>query len=216
MTKKAVCFCAFAGLLMAAPASAQVQVDLTPYAGVYLPVSDLIEETFVDPDLGTIDGAVSHKTGLLFGGRANFWFPSGFGLEANFAYALSDVEVSGEVGGVTGSVDLDASAWVAAGKAAYRFTPQMGAAPYYIYVKGGIAFIGHTGDAWEDVDGTTDIGGVLGIGVAIDVSEMVAISLDAEDYIYSAKFGEDPDETDSKLQNDLVLTGGLVIKLGRQ
>ncbi len=64
--------------------------------------------------------------------------------------------------------------------------------------------------------GKTDIGGVVNIGATFDVTPQVAIRLDAQDYIYSAKFEADgADVGDSKFQNDIAITGGIVVKVGR-
>ena len=99
-------------------------------------------------------------------------------------------------------------------------------------VGGGLAVVGRGGDAYKEFviqfldqdlvfenDGTTDIGGVLHIGAAFDVSEAFAIRIDVEDYIHSVKqtltLGVDTFDSDSKLQNDLLLTGGVAIRLGR-
>lgn len=92
--------------------------------------------------------------------------------------------------------------------------------------KGGLAVIGHTssddpdlGDTalWDGADGTTDFGGVLGIGILLNVSDNIGVRIDAQDYLYSAKFSDEEtgEETDSEFQNDLLFSAGLSIGLGQ-
>ncbi|MEE9156618.1 MAG: hypothetical protein V3U38_08200, partial [Gemmatimonadota bacterium] len=64
-------------------------------------------------------------------------------------------------------------------------------------------------------------GGVIDIGVTYNLSRRFAIRADAEDFLYSFKgrvtIGEDDQiETDSRFQNDLLFTAGLVIRIGRE
>jgi hypothetical protein len=204
MFKRATVLVAMALFALAArPALAQqLMVDINPFGGVYLPISDLIEED--------VDGIVTgkYKLGFLFGGRVTVWINESFGVEGGFGYAINEVE-SEEL-----DETEDAAVILGTLKGLYQFAPSPDT-PFMLHVGAGLAMISHGGDAWEDVEGTTDIGGTLIVGGTYDVSDMVAIRIDAQDFMYSAKFGEDPFETDAKFQNDLVFTGGVVIKLGR-
>jgi hypothetical protein len=100
-------------------------------------------------------------------------------------------------------------------KGLYRFMPQPDA-NWGLHLGAGVGLVGRGGDYWDfvDVDGTTDIGGVLNAGLNVNVTPNVAIRVDVEDYLYSAKFGVGEDDTESKFQNDLLFLGGLSFIVG--
>jgi hypothetical protein len=78
---------------------------------------------------------------------------------------------------------------------------------------------GRSGDAYDTFDieeGKTDVGGVVNLGASFRLASGVSLRVDAEDYLSSAKFTDSlGDETDPKFQNDLTLTAGIQIALGR-
>lgn len=212
----------FLVLAFTTPAAAQDKtVEFTPFAGVYLSTADLISETATFEGVD-FEASFKQKTALAFGGRVTGWFTDMVGLEGDFAYALSDVEISAAGGGTAADVDADAGLWAGSGALVLAF-PAGEMAEFR--AKGGLAVIGHTssddedldgGSLWEDVDGTTDVGGVLGIGLHLMISDNIGVRIDAQDYLYSAKFGDsDTGETDSQFQNDLLFTAGLSIGLGQ-
>ncbi len=59
------------------------------------------------------------------------------------------------------------------------------------------------------IEGIDDLGGTLGLGAKLGHGPMFSIRVDLEDFICSAKFNSDTEESDSKLQNDLLLSAGL-------
>ena len=207
-----------------------IRVEFVPYGGLFLPVADLGEISIPDPDpsgLGTVDVAVNQATAFIFGGRIPVWLGENWGIEGNFAYALSDVKA--EVSGVPGLDDLcddpeiidegcDANVWFGSGKVMYRVAPRPDS-EVAILLGGGVAVIGRGGDFYNGIEGTTDVGGVLNVGLEFAVSPKIAVRLDVEDYLYSAgPTLVDDDlgriEADSEFQNDLIFTGGIAIQLG--
>ncbi len=224
MIRKTFGVAALLALFVGGPASAQqVMVDIGGYGGLFLPVTDIIEfdATVAQTRYGNSQASAKHKPAVMFGGNVTVWVTEVFGIEGGFAYALSDGEI--EVGGsnVCGQTVLgeevlcDANVYMGSLKGLYRFLPQPGSI-VAIHLGAGVALIGRGGDLWEDVSGKTDIGGVVNVGATFDVTPQVAIRLDVQDYIYSAKFDVDGvDLGDSKFQNDLAITGGLVVKVGR-
>ncbi len=237
MLKKTWCVSALLALLAVSPAvgQAQVRVEIAPLGGLFLPVTDIVEFnqellTFIEEEVeflldlspGSLDldeVSAKHKAAALFGGRITGWLTDVVALEGSFVFALSDGELK-VVGSALGesfdeSVDDDANVWLGSLKVLYRFVPQPDAI-WAIHIGGGPAIIGRGGDVWEDTDGTTDFGGVLNVGAIFDVSPQVGIRLDVEDYIYSAKFEVEGEELgDSKFQNDLLFTGGIVIRFAQ-
>ncbi len=221
-------------LLVAQPAAAQqVSVEFTGLGGLYLPVANVLEvEDDILDELGALMGIEldewtgKHKAGFALGGRVNLWFTDVFGVEGSFIYSFgnAETEITGSDAGVPFSESADSSAhvWLASLKGLYRFRPQDS---FRLHIGGGLALIGHGGDAYDffseafgaDIEGKTDIGGVINVGAIFDVAEQVAIRFDIEDYIYAGKFdveGATLDITKSKLQNDLLFTGGISIRLG--
>ncbi len=207
--------------LFAGPASAQQQimVDIGGFGGLFLPVTDILE---LDPALIApfTEAQAKHKPAVMFGGNVTVWVTDVFGIEGGFAYALSDGEITADGQDVCDDPDLgpcDANVYMGSVKGLYRFLPQPGGI-IAIHLGAGVALIGRGGDVWEGVDGKTDIGGVVNVGATFDVAPQVAIRLDVQDYVYSAKFSDSETGTDlgdSKFQNDLAFTGGVVVKLGR-
>lgn len=198
--------------LTAAPALAQPAVEIVPMIGAYVPLGTLVTIEEIDEELGAITTELEHKPALLLGARVDFWTMGNMGLEASLAYAMSDVEATVTTDLGEGSDDMSANTFLAAAKVLYRLGVPGGPARFHL--GGGLAMIKHGGDAFEDVDGTTDIGGVVGLGASISLPGTLGIRIDLEDYIYSAKFGEGDNESDSELQNDVVLTAGVAFKLG--
>ena len=189
--------------VVAGPATAQLPgIEISPYVGGYIPVTDLVDEQ-------DIDLTASHKEAFAFGGRVGVNLPGPLGVEGSFLYALSDLE-SDDQGEV---VDTDAAVWAASGKLIYEFG--LPAAPVSFNVNGGLALIGRTGDAYENADETTDVGGVVGAGLQVGLPGLWSIRFDVEDYLYSFQAeGEPGEEFDSQFQNDVVISAGVVWTLG--
>jgi len=211
-------------MLVGVPATAQVQVDLIPYFGVYVPVADLAQVSIASGNQ-TISVRAQQEWAFLFGGRVDVWLNPKWGVEANLGYAFSDVRLAGEssnedVCSQDASADCGAYVWLASAKALYRIVPKPDSW-YSIHLGAGFAIIGRGGKFFDADDslGTTNVGAILGAGVDIAVSRMMGIAIDLEDYIYKYKYEVDiggSTLTSSDFwQNDLALTVGLVIHLGQ-
>ena len=198
-----------------------VQVDLVPYAGLYVAATSLAEFTVTDPDVGI---KVGQEPAFLLGGRVDLWLARDFGIEGNFAYAFSNAKLEAEDASGTTNLcddpdeDCSAYVWVAGASVLYRFLYPEGAS-YSIYMSAGLSLIGRGGNFWSDVDGTTDIGGTFGVGFTQNFSKRVGVRVNAEYYIYSFKLTATDEnigniDTDSKLQSDLVLSAALAVHLG--
>ena len=212
--------------LVAVPAAAQIQVDLIPYIGGYLPTNDLAVVSFASsPDQKTSLRA-KQRPGFLLGGRVDLWFSPKWGVEGNFAYVFSEGDLTSSVGGQTddlciqASTDCGAYVWYGSVKALYRISPKPDS-DYSIHLAAGPAYIGRGGAFYDELDAsdTSDFGGVLGIGVDVAVSPTMGLAIDLEDYIYSYKteveIAGTTYEASSKIQNDLAFTVGLIIHLGQ-
>jgi hypothetical protein len=204
--------------LMNAAGQAKGRVELTPFIGMYLPVADIINIS--DPTGSGLDLAFSQKSAFSLGGRLGYGLSDRAALEGAFGYTSSDVKI--DVGGF-GSVALGGTVLQGSARVLYRLNAP--ASPTAWHLVGGVAMISRGGEVWDtlstdstSVDGRTDFGVVIGGGVSLPVGKGLALRIDVEDYVYQAKFTFDLAgsrlDTESQLQNDLVLSVGLAIQLG--
>ncbi len=184
-------------------------IEIEPYVGVYIPTQDLVDQ--VPGGAFTELLQASQKEGLAVGGRVTVWLAM-LGLEGNVLYAFSDAQTS-----VDGDADPDESAavWTADGRLVLKLLP----GPVSVHIGGGVALISRTGDFYDEVsDGTSNVGGVAGLGVRVKLPGVLALRADADGYFYSSQLTADldgtPVEFDSATQFDLVLSAGLVFSLG--
>lgn len=204
MTKKLFGLTAVLALIGVNPVMAQIPIEIEPYVGVYIPFADLANQVVEGADV-----LASQKEALVVGGRLGL----GLGIvavEGNFMYAFSDGERTED--GET--VSQSAGIWVADARLLLKLLP----GPISLHVSGGPAFIGRSGDFYNDItDGKTDLGGAVGAGLRVKLPGILAIRGDADLYLYSSKLTIDTGvvqgELDSQFQADLVLSAGLVISL---
>ncbi|HTR21661.1 MAG TPA: hypothetical protein VMH88_12470 [Gemmatimonadales bacterium] len=190
------------------------QVEVTPFVGLYLPTSSVIQETAVGL---TVSG--KHGTTFLFGARLTYWTSPSVGLEASLGYTPSSMTFSVDTGGVrVGSADTSAHVILGSARVLYKVGPKGGDTD--IHLLAGVGFISHGGAAYDllgqgggGISGTTDIGGVVGASVRFRVSAKLKARVDVEDNLYSAKFNIGGAETTSHFQNDIAVSLGLAIPL---
>ena len=209
MSRKLFCIAALLLMAQAGAALAQtpgVGIEFEPYIGAYVPFSDLFADNIAGAQVTS-----KQTEGFALGGRLLFKLGGAMGIEGNFLYALSDVE-SESPGGTTTE---DAYAWAGDARIHLSLLP-LGVLS--IHGTGGVAIVGHGGDAWEDVtEGDTDVAGVVGAGVKIGLGP-VSLRGDADVYIYEAQLtAPNPTtpttsiELGSEIQTDLVLSAGIVL-----
>jgi hypothetical protein len=182
--------------LAAAPgtAAAQAGVDLTPWAGAYIPtrneVSDLDEAAF-DRDISVMGGA-----------RLTFWGTGILGFEATGGYSPA------KVGGETIN-ERNTNLFAASGRLLLALSPVTN--PVGFYIGAGPALLTRGRSVFNEDRSRTDFGGTAGIGMRFALGETgrTALRLDIEDYFYNGDFGGG-----DEFQNDIVASVGLSIGLG--
>ena len=187
---------AAAGLAAAAPApaAAQAGVDLTPWAGAYIPTrnefSDLDEAVF-DRDISVIGGA-----------RLTFWGTGILGFEATGGYSPASV------GGETIN-ERNTNLFAASGRLLLAISPITN--PVGFYIGAGPALLTRGSSVFDEDASRTDFGGTAGIGFRFALGETgrTALRLDIEDYFYNGDFGGG-----DEFQNDIVASLGLSIGIG--
>jgi hypothetical protein len=186
-----------AAILMttAAPtAAAQGGVELTPWAGVYIPTSNSVN---------ALDENIERDVSVAGGARLTFWGSGMLGFEATGGYAPA--KIGNETINETGNTDL----LLASGRLLLALSPVDNSVGFYI--AGGPALLTRGSNPFDDDRSSTDIGGVLGLGFRFGGGDdnRIGFRIDLEDYLYNGDFGGGDD-----FQNDLVASLGLSIALG--
>lgn len=211
-------------LLFASSSLAQVRVDLAPCMGLYYTTGDLARFQAEDQQFGTVDFRVSQKPAFLLGGQVAAWLNRAWGLEGSLAYSFSGGEIRATAIGFDEDIcddpgtDCSAHVWLASGRILHRIAPSEA---WALLLGIGMSVVGRGGRLYDDTQGGTDVGGVLSAGVVFDLSPSLHVRMGIEDIVYSfAMTLRDEDfgtiDTDSRLQNDLALSAGLVFALGQR
>jgi hypothetical protein len=177
----------------ATPAAAQGGVELTPWAGVYIPTSN---------SFSTLTDDFSRDVSVIGGARLTFWGTGNLGFEVTGGYAPA--KVSGETVNETNTNLLVANARLLL--ALSPVTSKVG-----VFLAGGGALLTRGRNTFDDDRSSTDLGGVLGLGFRFGGGDnsRVGFRLDIEDYLYNGDFGGGDD-----FQNDIVTSLGVSIALG--
>jgi hypothetical protein len=178
----------------ATPAAAQGGVELTPWAGVYIPTSNSV---------GALDEDIDRDVSVAGGARLTFWGSGRLGFEVTGGYAPA--KIGNETINETGNTDL----LLASGRLMLALSPVDN--PVGFYVAGGPALLTRGSNPFDDDRSSTDIGGVVGLGLRFGGGDdnRVGFRVDVEDYLYNGDFGGGDD-----FQNDLVASLGVSIGLG--
>ncbi len=178
----------------ASPAAAQGGVELTPWAGVYIPTSNSV---------GALDQDIDRDVSVAGGARLTFWGSGMLGFEATGGYAPA--KIGDETLNETGNTDL----LLASGRLLLALSPVDNSVGFYL--AGGPALLARGSNPFDDDRSSTDIGGVVGLGFRFGGGDdnRVGFRIDLEDYLYNGDFGGGDD-----FQNDLVASLGVSIALG--
>jgi Outer membrane protein beta-barrel domain len=193
------------GLLAAlalVPASAQAQrVSLSPTIGVYIPTSELVKAAEGEE--------FKQEVALSVGGRLGVTVSPRFGIETSISYVPSNLRLTFDETQTT----TDANLLLGTVRATFHAIPMT--SPVWLTINGGASMIRRGGEAYEDVEDRSDVGGVVGATVGFRLGSMVNFYVAAEDYIYGTKV-EDADLGDlSQTQNDVQIALGFGFPVGR-
>jgi hypothetical protein len=207
--------CVGALVLAAVPIrlAGQGKIEFTPFVGMYLPTANEIE--FRDVVTTGDKVTAKHKTTVIFGGRLSARVTDRVAVEGSFGYAPSKVEGTyTDPSNATQSSDTTGHVILASARVLVGFGPNAGSASWHLILGGGL--VSHGGPAYDGTSGLTDFGGIAGVGAKFKVGPSLAIRVDVEDNLFSARFTDDASgtQTASMFQNDLVLLLGLAVPLG--
>jgi hypothetical protein len=174
-------------------AAAQGGVELTPWAGAYIPTNN---------SFSTSSDNFTRDASVIGGARLTFWGTGNLGFEATGGYAPA--KVAGETNNETNQNLLVANA-----RLLLALTPVTSSVG--IFVGAGGALLTRGSNTFDDDRSSTDFGGTLGLGFRFGGGDdnRVGFRLDIEDYLYNGDFGGGDD-----FQNDLVTSLGVSIALG--
>jgi hypothetical protein len=213
----------------AAPCSAQVRVEFTPFGGAYVPRTDVVSvggQTCPNSFIGGwwCGGAtVRQRNAPILGGQITSWFGNRFGIDFSLGYAFSGMVSQPLPGpallsGGMAAVGGDTSAHVVMGSARLlvSVTPPMTRTSLYLVA--GWSFVTHGGDGYAATvqtfgdPGSTDWGPVLGLGARVELIPLLAPRAELQYYLYDAG----PGAAISHFRGDLVYSLGLSVTLSGQ
>jgi hypothetical protein len=178
----------------ASPVAAQGGVELTPWAGVYVPTSNSV---------GSLGQDISRDVSVIGGARVSFWGTGHLGFEVSGGYAPA--KIGDETINETGNTNM----LLADGRLLLALSPVSSKVGFFL--AGGPAILVRGKNPFDNDRSSTDIGGVVGLGLRFGGGDnnRVGFRIDLEDYLYNGDFGGGND-----FQNDLVASLGVSFALG--
>jgi hypothetical protein len=191
-----------AAVLALGAASAEAQrVSLSPTIGVYIPTSELVKAAEGEE--------FKQEVALSLGGRLGVTLTPRFGIETSVSYVPSNLRLTFD-GTQTAT---DANLLLGTVRATFHAIPMT--SPVWVTLNGGASMIRRGGEAYQDIEDRSDIGGVVGATVGFRLGSMLNFYVAAEDYIYGTRV-EDADLGDgSRTQNDVQIAFGFGFPVGR-
>ena len=195
---------AFALALAMVPAVAAAQrISFAPTVGVYIPTSELIK--------AASGQQFKQEITIDVGGRLGIGLSRRLGVELAGTYAPSKLKFDlSSTGGA--ATKIDANVFSGSGKINLQLIPIT--SPVAFIVSGGVGVVRRSGAAYTDSPHKTDVGGVVGASLRLNLGGLLRLQFSAEDYVYKAKYA--PSLTTSggftlvdKTQNDIHLSVGI-------
>ncbi|HEX6615743.1 MAG TPA: hypothetical protein VF046_05510 [Gemmatimonadales bacterium] len=187
--------------LVATPAAAQ-RVSISPTIGVYIPTSELVKAANGEQ--------FKQEVALAVGGRLGLNFSPRFGILTSVTYVPSDLKLDLATGE---QVKDNANLLFGSARATFYVLPLT--APIWLNLNGGASYVRRGGDAYQDQQDKDDIGGVVGATLGFHLGSLLSFYVAADDYIYGTRIDQTTLETDKTTQNDVHLSVGFGLPVGR-
>ena len=183
------------------PAAEAQRVSMSPTIGVYIPTSELVKAAEGEE--------FKQEVALSVGGRLGLTLSPRFGIETSVSYVPSSLRFTFDETQTT----TDANLLLGTVRASFHAIPMT--SPVWLTINGGASMIRRGGEAYEEVEDRSDVGGVVGATVGFRLGSTLSLYLAAEDYIYGTRV-EDADLGDrSRTQNDVQIAVGFGFPVGR-
>jgi hypothetical protein len=191
----------FLALGMAAPLSAQ-RLSLSPTVGVYIPTTELLKAANGE--------AFKQEVGLALGGRLGISFSPRFGIETSVSYVPSKLNFT--LDQTAAATKTDANLLLGTARATLHVIPFT--KPVWLTLNAGASLIKRGGEAYKDATDKSDIGGVFGATVGLNLGGMLSFYVAADDYVYGTRIA-DPTATTKQTQNDVQIAFGFGLPIGK-
>jgi Outer membrane protein beta-barrel domain len=191
-----------AAIAMLPAAAAAQKVSISPTIGVYIPTTELLKAANGEE--------FKQEVGLAVGGRLGVHVSPRFGILTTVTYVPSDLKIDLATGE---QVKNNANLLFGSLRATYFLLPIT--SPVWFSLSGGGSYVRRSGDAYANAQDKDDIGGVAGATLGFRLGSMLSFYVAADDYIYGTRIDETTLEADKKTQNDVHLSLGFGIPLGR-
>lgn len=186
---------------LSAPLSAQ-RLSISPTVGVYIPTTEL---------LNAANGQeFKQEVGIALGGRLGVSFSPRFGIETLVSYVPSKLHFTFDPAQT--ATKTDANLLFGTARATLHVIPFT--KPVWLTLNAGASMIKRGGEAYRNATDKTDIGGVVGTSVGVNLGGLLSFYVAADDYIYGTRIA-DPTSTTKQTQNDVQIAVGFGLPVGR-
>jgi hypothetical protein len=197
-------------LAFAAPGEAQIRVGISVFGGGFLPANNLFESVRAGGPDGVIVLNLGLEPGPLFGGRLSVR-RARISAELEVGYALTDLGFPALL--IERGERENASLVLGSVNVAYDVF-QAAFSPLTAHVSAGLGFVARGGDFLRSFESTTDVAGIVGVGIRYGISPAMFLRFDVRDYISSfAPVTRGGFQFPSQAQHDLIGTIGLELSL---
>ena len=194
--------CVLTTLSLVAATSAPAQkVSLSPTIGVYIPTTELVKAANGDEFKQEVALAVGGRLGLNLGTR--------FGVVTSVSYVPSNLRFSFNQD--QNETKTDANLLFGSLRANYQVIPYT--SPVWLGLNGGASLVKRGGDAYENLEDKSEVGGVVGATVGFNLGGFLSLYVAAEDYIYGTSFADAGTLEEKQTQNDVQLALGFGLPL---
>jgi hypothetical protein len=168
---------------------------------VYIPTTELIKAANGDEFNQEVALAVGGRLGLNFGPR--------FGILTSVSYVPSNLRFNFNQN--QDETKIDANLLFGTLRANFQVIPYT--SPVWLGLNGGASLVKRGGEAYENLEDKSDVGGVVGATVGFNLGGFLSLYVAAEDHIYGTTFVESETLEEKKTQNDIQLALGFGIPL---
>jgi len=192
---------ALAALTLTPSAATAQRLSLSPTVGVYIPTSELVKAAEGEE--------FKQEVALSVGGRLGVTITPRFGIETSVSYVPSNLRFTFD----GTQSETDANLLLGTLRATFHAIPMT--SPVWLTLNGGASMIRRGGEAYEEAEDRSDVGGVFGATVGFRLGSMLSFYVAAEDYIYGRRVDDASALDEGRTQNDVQIAFGFGFPVGR-